>query len=234
MVWPWLVGGAGAASAVVSLGVFHPRVALFGPQRARFETRQPWVALTFDDGPHPEHTPAIAEALAAAGAKATFFCVGEQAERHPELARALVAAGHELGNHTYSHDTFRHLFSARLLSEDLRRCQQTLAQLGPAPRWYRPAVGIRNPPVHQAARRVGLAVLTWSLAARDGAFPFDEAKARALADAARPGDVLTLHDGVRGKNGAFRAQTVRHLPVLLGRLQERGLSSVAVSALGSD
>ncbi len=234
MLWPFLLGGAGAASAAVTLGVFHPRVALFGPQRARFRTARPEVALTFDDGPHPDHTPAIAALLEAAGARGTFFCVGAEAERHPALARALAAKGHELGNHTFSHDTFRHLFSAPLLAADLRRCQDTLSQLGPAPRWYRPAVGIRNPPVHQAARAVGLPVLTWSLAARDGSWAFDEKKALALADAARPGDVLTLHDGVRGKNGAFRAQTVRHLPRLLERLRERGLTSVTVTALSSD
>lgn len=233
MIWPFAAGVFTGASAVISLGVFHPRVAIFGPQLSRVRTAKPQVALTFDDGPHPEFTPAVAEKLKKAGFTGTFFCVGEEAEKHPQVVKALVAGGHEIANHTWSHDTFRHLFSAAPLTEDLRRCQQTLSALAPAPRWYRPAVGIRNPPVHQAARAVGLPVITWSLAARDGAHPFDEKKALAIANAAGPGDVITLHDGVRGKNGAFRAETVRHLDVLLSRLQERQLSSVTVSALAA-
>lgn len=233
MIWPFAAGVFTGASAVISLGVFHPRVAIFGPQLSRVRTAKPQVALTFDDGPHPEFTPAVAEKLKKAGFTGTFFCVGEEAEKHPEVVKALVAGGHEIANHTWSHDTFRHLFSAAPLTEDLRRCQQTLSALAPAPRWYRPAVGIRNPPVHQAARAVGLPVITWSLAARDGAHPFDEKKALAIANAAGPGDVITLHDGVRGKNGAFRAETVRHLDVLLSRLQERQLSSVTVSSLAA-
>ncbi|MFT3835925.1 MAG: polysaccharide deacetylase family protein [Myxococcaceae bacterium] len=233
MIWPFAAGVFTGASAVISLGVFHPRVALFGPQLSRVRTGKPQVALTFDDGPHPDFTPAVAEKLKQAGFTGTFFCVGEEAEKHPSVVKALVADGHEIANHTWSHDTFRHLFSAAPLTEDLRRCQQTLSAIAPAPRWYRPAVGIRNPPVHQAARAVGLPVITWSLAARDGAHPFDEKKALAIANAAGPGDVITLHDGVRGKNGAFRAETVRHLDVLLSRLRERQLSSVTVSSLAA-
>ena len=231
---PWVVGGSFAGSGLIALGVFHPRVALFGPETSRVRTAKPQVALTFDDGPHPEFTPKVLELLQKHGDRATFFCVGEEAERHPELVRQLVAQGHELGNHTFSHDTGRHLFLSPLIAEDVKRCQATLSALGPAPRWYRPAVGIRNPPVHYAARVNGLKVITWSLAARDGARALTEAKALELAERARPGDVITLHDGVRGKNGAWRAQTLQHLPKLLERLHQRGLSSVTVTALSSD
>ncbi len=237
MIWPWVLGGttvAAGASGVLALGIFHPRVALFGREVSRVRTAKPLVALTFDDGPHPDYTPKVAELLKQHGDHATFFCVGEEAEKHPELVRALLAQGHEVGNHTHSHSNWRHIFSAPLLSEDLRRCQTVLSALGPAPKWYRPAVGIRSRPVHRAARATGLDVITWSLAARDGARPFTEAKALALAERARPGDVITLHDGVRGPNGAWRAQTLVHLPKLLERLHQRGLSSVTVSALASD
>src|SRR5437016_5093785 len=63
----------------------------------------PGVALTFDDGPHPDGTPAILELLASAKATATFFLVGEQVERYPEVARAVADAGHEIALHGYRH-----------------------------------------------------------------------------------------------------------------------------------
>lgn len=222
---------APAAAGLISLGVFHPRVALFGPIRWHGPRDRKAVAVTFDDGPHPEHTPAVAKVLASHGARGTFFCVGRHLEQQPELARALLAQGHELANHTFSHDTKTHLFSAPALTEDLKKCQQQLESLGVKSKWYRPAVGIRNPPVHQAARALGLEVITWADAARDGAHPLTEDKARALGERARPGDILTLHDGVLGRNGSFRGQTVAHLPALLTTLQSRGLAAVTLSDL---
>src|SRR5436305_13745898 len=63
----------------------------------------PGVALTFDDGPHPEGTPAVLEVLAGAGARATFFVVGEQVQRRPELVREMVAAGHVVALHGHRH-----------------------------------------------------------------------------------------------------------------------------------
>src|SRR3954449_7747936 len=77
-----------------------------------------YVALTFDDGPHPQGTPAIMEALAAAGATATFFLVGEQVERRPALAAELVAAGHEVALHAHRHRAMLRL-TARAIAEDL-------------------------------------------------------------------------------------------------------------------
>jgi len=222
---------AGAGLTALGLGMFHPKVALFGPQHSHGPRAAPRVALSFDDGPHPDFTPRIAEALAKAGAQATFFCIGELAEKHPEVARALVAAGHELGNHTFSHNTGAHLFSAAALTDDLRRCQALLATLGAAPRWYRPAVGIRNPPVHAAARALGLQIVTWSGAARDGAWAFDEARALRLARQAQAGDILVLHDGLRGTPSKVRESTVRWLPTLLEALKARGLQPVTVSQL---
>jgi peptidoglycan-N-acetylglucosamine deacetylase len=61
------------------------------------------VALTFDDGPHPEHTPQVLATLAEAGARATFFVLGSQVEEYPAIVREMIAGGHELGNHTYTH-----------------------------------------------------------------------------------------------------------------------------------
>lgn len=226
------LGGA-AASGLVCLGVFHPRVSLFGPVLWHGRREQQRVALSFDDGPHPQFTAAVLEALDKVGAKATFFCVGKHVEEHPELARAMLKAGHELANHTFTHGTGADLFVQSRLQADLERCQQTLAKLMPTvPKLYRPAVGIRNPVVHRAAKALGLDVVTWADAARDGAFPFTEKRARAIAARAQGGDILALHDGILHGGQVFkRESTVRYLPVLLEALRARGFELGTVSAV---
>ena len=232
MIAEALALGGAAVSGVVSLGVFHPRVPLFGPivWHGRRDVKR--VALSFDDGPHPLFTPQIAEHLAKVGAKATFFCVGRFLDEHPEVARALLAQGHELANHTFTHGMGAHLFVQSKLQADLERCRQSLEKLGAPSTLYRPAVGIRNPVVHAAARALGLTVVTWADAARDGAFPFTERRAREFGARARAGDILTLHDGALHGGQVFkREQTVRHLPTLLAVLRERGFELCSVSAV---
>ncbi|MGQ0506328.1 MAG: polysaccharide deacetylase family protein [Myxococcaceae bacterium] len=228
-----LVGLAAAAGlGVTTLGVFHPRVPLFGPVIAKAKTQRRAIALTFDDGPHPEFTPRIAEILNQRGARGTFFCVGREVERHAAVVRSLSAAGHAVENHTYSHDTFTHLFSGAKLTEDLRRCQSAIeSATGQAPRFYRPAVGIRNPAVHQAARAVGLPVVTWSRAPRDGRRSLDAARVDRLVRSARSGDIIALHDGTLSHDANLREATVEHLPALLAGLSHRGFEMVTLGEL---
>lgn len=233
MIAEALVLGGAAVSVVMSLGIFHPRVPLFGPITWHGRRDLKRVALSFDDGPHPLFTPQVAEALATAGAKATFFCVGQHLEAHPEIARALLGEGHELANHTFTHGVGADLFLQSRLQRDIERCQQSLAKFLPVPtKLYRPAVGIRNPVVHGAARALGLTVVTWADAARDGAFPFTERRARDLAARARAGDILALHDGALNGGQVFKREaTVRHLPVLLAALRERGFEIGTVASV---
>lgn len=222
----------GATTAAVGLGVFHPRVPLFGPIVWRGPNSRSAVALTFDDGPHPEYTLRIAEILARSGAPATFFCVGKQVVRHASVAADLHRAGHELENHSFAHGTGRDLFDTKRLSLDLRRCQETLSSVtATQPRYYRPAVGIRNPVVHRAARVAELEVVTWTCSARDGVFAFDRARARHLSERAGPGSILALHDGCSAACSSLREQTVRNLPELLQRLADRGLALVTLREL---
>jgi peptidoglycan-N-acetylglucosamine deacetylase len=226
-----VVGGAGLIAGV-SAGIFHPRVMLFGPGIWTGPSDRRAVALTFDDGPHPVYTARVSEVLSAHRARATFFCVGRQLERHPSVARAVNGEGHQLGNHTFQHGTGVDLFSASRLEEDLRRCQQVLVQItGERARFYRPAVGIRNPTVHRAARRLELTVVTWTFAARDGVVPFSAARAQALAQRARAGSILALHDGATHERSSLREQTIQNLPLLLDCLRRRGFECVTLNEL---
>src|SRR6478735_7834989 len=70
------------------------------------DTTEAVVALTFDDGPHPQWTPRLLDLLDRHGAKATFFMVGEMAMRHPDLVDRVISAGHAIGNHSWNHPSF--------------------------------------------------------------------------------------------------------------------------------
>jgi peptidoglycan/xylan/chitin deacetylase (PgdA/CDA1 family) len=227
----WTEAALAAGSVVLAAGVFHPRVPLFGPVHWHGRRDRRAVALTFDDGPHPGFTPRIARQLEEQGARGTFFCVGSSVERNPDVVRALVAAGHEIGNHSYRHNTFGDLFVAARLAGDLARNQALLSTCAPAPRFYRPVAGVRNPKVHAAARQVGLSVVTWTAAPRDGVWTPTPEKMRRLGTRACPGDILALHDGTLSEQTALREATVRALPILLELLRARGLSCVTLSTL---
>ena len=91
-----------AAWCAPAAAPFVPQVARLMDVPTRLESPH-GIALTFDDGPHREGTPAVLQALARVGAKATFFLVGEQVERLPALAAEIAAAGHIVGIHGYRH-----------------------------------------------------------------------------------------------------------------------------------
>ena len=99
----------------------------------------PAISLTFDDGPHPEHTPALLDELDAAGIEATFFIVGERAKCHPGLVRRIAEAGHEIGNHTWTHSEPRQTSTSQFLGE-LQRTRAFLEDLTGNP------CGIVRPP----------------------------------------------------------------------------------------
>jgi peptidoglycan-N-acetylglucosamine deacetylase len=226
--------GTGLITAA-AISVFHPRVMLFGPGVWHGPVQGSSLALTFDDGPHPFYTARIAEILNAHGARATFFCIGREVDRFASVTRELHLAGHELANHTYRHNTGVDLFVSSRLIVDLEQCQKTLFQItGSTVRFYRPAVGIRNPVVHKAARRLGLTVVTWSHSARDGVFPLTANRVRRLASQVAPGSIVALHDGTRQRRSDLRELTVRNLPLLLRQLIGLGLRLRTLSELLAD
>src|SRR5262245_38613659 len=119
------------------LARFVPASILF----ARMSTRQPEVALTFDDGPHPEYTPRILEVLKQFQAKATFFVIGQNARRYPDLIQRMVAEGHSLGCHTDTHVDLSRI-GLRRSWDECRQSQRSLEQIsGQRIRLIRPPWG---------------------------------------------------------------------------------------------
>ena len=153
------------------------------------------VLLTFDDGPHPEGTPAVLRELDRVGASAVFFVSGEQVERYPELVSEIVAAGHELGLHGYRHRT-RLQWSRRLLADDVHRARAAVADAaGIEPRLYRPPHGVFSLAGLRLVRELGLEPMLWSKWGRDWERrATSETIAVRVTEGLRAGDVVLLHD----------------------------------------
>jgi peptidoglycan/xylan/chitin deacetylase (PgdA/CDA1 family) len=188
------------------------------------------IAITFDDGPHPQGTPAVLRELERAGARATFFLVGEQVERDPALAAAIAAAGHEIAIHGYRHVLLLRR-SPRALRADFERAAEVISNAtGVEPRFYRPPYGVFSAPALLLVRRLGWQPLLWSRWGRDW-----EVRATPATIAARAtrnltgGDVVLLHDADYYSSADSWRKTAAALPSILAASAETGEPFVTVS-----
>jgi peptidoglycan/xylan/chitin deacetylase (PgdA/CDA1 family) len=183
------------------------------------------IALTFDDGPSAEYTPAVLDILAVHGARATFFVVGTRAEAHPELIERIVAEGHEVAHHTHTHRVVSSL-TIDELREEFELASALFAGYGIEPAWYRPPRGELCVEQKRLAREHGMKVALWTRAMERARFSSAEQMAETLIAEMRPGDIVLAHDG-----GLDRSATVEALPMLLEGLAERGLAVVTLTEL---
>jgi peptidoglycan/xylan/chitin deacetylase (PgdA/CDA1 family) len=226
-----LVGGAGAllaAGAANSAPALAPVVpSLAATLGLKLRDEGEGVALTFDDGPHPQGTPAVLEALReAGGAKATFFLAGEQVERRPSLVAEIVAAGHRVELHCHRHRNQLRL-SPRSLLDDAERGRAAIEVAGGQEVLdYRPPYGIFSAVGLRAIRARGWRPVLWSRWGRDWkARATPDSIARQVSAGARAGDVLLLHDADYYSARDSWVRTVAALPRILEELEMRGLRS---------
>jgi peptidoglycan/xylan/chitin deacetylase (PgdA/CDA1 family) len=223
-----LATGAAAAWAAPALAPVLPAVAR-GLGVATRCAPAGGVAVTFDDGPHPQGTPAVLGALAAAGAHATFFLVGEQVRRDPAVAAEIAAAGHAVAVHGDRHRNLLRV-GPRALADDLDRAAATVADAtGIVPVLHRPPYGIYSPYALRAVRARGWTPLLWSQWGRDWtrrATPASVAATvtRTLAE----GDVLLLHDADHYSGRDCWRATAGALPRVLDAVAAAGLRPVPV------
>ncbi len=223
-----LAGGAAAVGTVLHAGpALAPIVPALG-EGLGIELRQEGVegvALTFDDGPHPQGTPRVMEALRDAGAQATFFLAGEQVVRRPRLAAEIVDAGHRVELHCFRHRNQLRLTPKDLIEDADRAAAAIEEATGQAVGDYRPPYGIFSASGLRAVRKRGWRPVLWSLWGKDwkrGATATSIAE-RATSGA-RAGDIVLLHDADFYSAGGSWARTVDALPKILESLEVQGLS----------
>jgi peptidoglycan/xylan/chitin deacetylase (PgdA/CDA1 family) len=188
------------------------------------------IALTFDDGPHRDGTPAVLRALDRVGARATFFLVGEQVERFPDLAAEIAAAGHEIGIHGYRHVLLLRR-SPRALRDDFARAADVIGDVtGQIPTLYRPPYGIFSVPALRLVRRLGWSPFLWSRWGRDWERAATAASIAALATRdLGGGDIVLLHDADHYSSAGSWRRTAAAVPSVLAAISQTGEPLVALS-----
>jgi peptidoglycan/xylan/chitin deacetylase (PgdA/CDA1 family) len=231
-LWEWMLGAVALNHAALTAAGMVPRSTLLGPNLRRLppgHARRGEVALTFDDGPDPGLTPQVLAMLAAAGARASFFLIGERARRYPDLVRAILAAGHTVENHTETHPTFFAALGMAGQRRQILRAQDSLRAAGAEPRWFRPPMGLRSPLLDPVLAGVGLHHASWTWRSADAVLP-DAGRILHRLRRVGAGDVVLLHDGTWRADAIGQPPLLRVLPELLARLRQQGLRAVPLPA----
>jgi peptidoglycan/xylan/chitin deacetylase (PgdA/CDA1 family) len=190
----------------------------------------PRIALTFDDGPSPEATPAVLDRLDELGWPATFFVLGSLAEREPDLVAETVRRGHQVETHGYRHD--HHLLRPPgWIVRDLRAALGAMQGCGLHPTFYRPTFGQATGTTFAAARLLGLETVLWSAWGREWATDDHRRVAARVATRLDGGAIVLLHDNdAYGPRGMWRV-ALRSLDLIAEEVERRDLVPVTVADL---
>lgn len=184
----------------------------------------PFIAITFDDGPHASNTPRLLDMLSSRGIKATFFCVGTNVARYPNIIRRVIADGHEMANHTWNHPKLSGLGDSGLRSELDRANAGILSVAGVAPRMYRPPYGAITARQKQLIMsEYGYPTILWSVDPEDWKRPGPAVVTSRILSQTKPGAIILVHD--------IHPPSVDAMPATLDGLLARGYRFVTVSQL---
>ena len=153
------------------------------------------IALTFDDGPDKNVTPALLDLLREEEIRAAFFCIGRKAEENPELIQQADRDGHIFGGHSYSHHYFFDLFSTGKMLAEMQRSEDAISSsIKKKIKLFRPPYGVTNPPLARAINKKKYNVIGWSLRSKDTVIKDEEKLLERVKKMVKPGDIILFHD----------------------------------------
>lgn len=235
--WLRSILALGLSFAIVSLFLNYYVYHGFGYQGDIFrkgDPSKPWVAITFDDGPHPIWTPAILDVLAEHEVPAAFFMVGAHVEKYPDVANRVVQEGHEVGNHTFDHVNIPSTRLSLLSAQMLKTTMVIMDITGQYPKYLRPPRGMYDSRVRRLAELLGQPIVLWTISAQDWRPGANSGTIeRRIVQQVRPGDILLFHDSgaLISAEGASRLATVQSLPAIIAGIREKGLQIVTLEQL---
>ncbi len=191
---------------------------------SRVSVSEPYVAMTFDDGPHPVNTPRLLDILKARNIKATFYVVGTNATSYPHILRRMIAEGHEIGNHTKTHAYLTKL-SAEGVRNEMGFTHRAIVQAtGVAPKTMRPPYGATNSGLRiRIKQEFGYPSIMWAVDPQDWKRPGSQVVANRIVSATNKGSIILAHD--------IHAPTITAMPNALDRLLAKGYKFVTVTQL---
>jgi peptidoglycan/xylan/chitin deacetylase (PgdA/CDA1 family) len=191
---------------------------------AQVRVDQPYIAMTFDDGPSAENTPRLLEMLKQRNIKATFFLIGQNAASNPDLVRRILADGHEIGNHSWTHPQLSKLSDDRVTAEITKTQDAIKDASGFSPTLLRPPYGAITPRQREwIENQFGLNVILWSVDPFDWKRPGASVITQRILSQVRPGAIILSHD--------IHKQTVDAMPATLDGLLAKGYKFATVSQL---
>jgi peptidoglycan/xylan/chitin deacetylase (PgdA/CDA1 family) len=223
--WQTLISDVSHALALERLGPHLAQRILW-----RVETVERAVALSFDDGPHPEFTPAILELLAEHQLPATFFMIGKYVRRHPKLAQRLASTGHEVGNHTLNHRILPFMSENSIRHEILQTDRIIRETTGYQPKFVRPPMGLFTKRTVDVIEACGYGTVVGDVYPRDPHMPGRHKIHRRVMARVRPGSIIILHDGGNTAH-VDRSQTVWAVRHIIQGLLQQGYRFTTISDL---
>ena len=193
------------------------------PEAAPLDPNGKYIALTFDDGPHPKVTPLILDILKKHNAKATFYMLGSQAQFYPALASQVAEEGHEIGNHSDSHADLSSLGEIEIRKEIEEASNKIKEASGQLPATVRPPYGAMNEDVKKIAGMAHTPLILWSVDSLDWKTLNASAIQKIVKANAVPGAIVLMHD--------IHKPTAEALPDLLTYLEKEGYEFITVSQL---
>lgn len=214
---------------IVVIGVREIRFEFFCKALCHGQADERSVALTFDDGPDPQTTPALIEMLAKHNIKATFFVTGQKAEKEPAIIKQLNEAGHLVANHSYSHPWYLNLVFAKDLEKQILRTKAILEKIiGSDCIYFRPPMGLTNPYYRAILKRNNIKMIGWNIRTYDK-YKEKQQIAEKIFKKIRNGSIIMMHDsGVSIEKLQYVIETVST------KLKAQGYSFVRIDEMADN
>lgn len=192
------------------------------------KTIEPYLALTFDDGPNKVQTIKVLDILKKYNAKATFFAIGENIEYQKDILKKVYNAGHEIGNHFYTHENINKLSKEEIKATIVKTNELIYSVIGVTPKVVRPPYGFVNNNLREVCAELNMSIIIWTddKDSRD----WDKTKDSLIIDNVTKkvtnGDIFLFHDGSKTYTNTLSA-----IDVIIPQMQKKGFKWVTISTL---